>query len=124
MNVNQSRRLRKFRKKCLQYSCKDLNISLPENATIRQLETAIDEYMKKAVVVHVNDGVAFRHTDNPTAEYTVHFELYCMHTIRAESEVAACSWIKENASFYYRPDIGDADTDGCDILGCYKCDEE
>ena len=103
---------REARKKRMHDDCKSLGITVPERANIRQLEAALDAYHEDAVVVHAGDSVEFRQTDKPTAEYTVHFTIYVAHSVRAESQEAACKWVKENAHDYYRPDVGNAECTG------------
>jgi len=116
---------REYQKKEMRKRCAELGITIPENANIRQLRAAINAYNKDAVVVHVGDGVAFRQTDKPTAEYTIHFNLYIAHMIRAESEEAALKWMKENAHDYYNPDIGEVvDMADYQFIDVYGEDEE
>lgn len=119
------RYLREFNKRCMRKRCAELGITVPENANIRQLKVALDTYNENAVVVHVEDGIDFRQTDKPTAEYTIHFTLYCAHTIRAESEEAACKWMEKNAADYYKPEIGElADMGDYELIAVYTDEDE
>jgi hypothetical protein len=115
------RSIREWEKKSMLTTCEKLGIALPVKANIRQVRSAMDEYYEKAVVVHDGDGVVFRQTDKPTAEYTIEFTLQVSHAIKAESEEAACKWMKENATDYYRPDIGETtDTGSYEFIDVYK----
>ena len=96
-----------MKKKDLVATCNRLNIAVPETATIKTLKALIDEYFREAAIITTDEGLAFRQTSKPTSEYYVTFTLYVVHRVRAESEEAACNWLKENVIYYYRPRVGE-----------------
>ena len=126
-----SRKWRESEKRYLRERCSELGITVAENATKRQLEVALDEYNKDAVLVHTEKGVEYRHTDKPSAAYTVEFTIRGYHTVRAESEQAAIEWIEDRCELNYVPgkyedaeitewEIGDVYKDGEDNLCTFE----
>ena len=114
---------REFHKRCMRRDCTRLGLAIPENATKKQLEAVLDDYYKEAVVVHTDNGVDFRQTDKPTAEYIVDFSIDISHSIRAESAEAARKWIEEEAFAYYEPGIGEVvESIVGDIYNVYKAE--
>ena len=108
----------------LRATCAELNITVPEGANKKQLKALIDEYYRTAAVVTTDNGLNFRQTDKPTAEYTVEFAISGYHTIRAESEEAAREWLESEISWYYNPVIGDADITEWELRDSWKEGEE
>ena len=86
---------RRYQKKCLRDRCAELRIKVPMFASMKRLQAAIDAYMKKAAVVHVEDGVDFRRTYKCTAVFNLAFTATTdyYYRVRAESEDVAREWV-------------------------------
>lgn len=102
-----------------------LNLAVLEGATKKQLQALIDEYFVTAAVVTTDRGLRFMQTDRPVKEYTVSFSLSGCHMIRAESEEAACDWVKSESPRFYDPGMyGDAYISACSITSSWQTDED
>ncbi len=110
------RTVRRWQKEQMLAQCANLGIQIPENANIRQLRALRDEYFKEAVIVRSGNGVCLRQTDKPTSEYSVEYTIRCIHTIRAESEEAACEWLKYEVSDMVEPRFGEMDDVYLDVI--------
>jgi len=118
---------KEFHKKGMREECAKLGITIPKNATRKQLKAIINDYYENAVVVFTEDGVDLRQTDKPTSVYGVFFTISGTHMVRAESEDAACEWVKINSAHHYIDGNGMgsySNVDKCVIDGSYKVDDE
>ena len=103
--------------------CRELDITVPKNATTRQLKAAFNHGRNSAAIVNIENGVELRQTNMPTTEYTVGINIYVSRSVRAESEEAAIEWLKFEAQNCYRPIIGDIEDMGAaEIIYVYKHD--
>lgn len=98
--------VKKAWKKHMREQCEQFRISVPENATRKQLKATLEAFYEDAAAVHVEDEVTLRWTDKPTADYAIDFSISGVYEIRAESEEAARKWLEENVADYCKPDIG------------------
>jgi hypothetical protein len=87
--------------------CEARGIEIPLAPRIRELEAALNEYNKDAVVVDLGDRFALRKTDKPTAEYTVAGTVFTRYTFRAESIEAAIGFMESGAFIDYIDEFGD-----------------
>lgn len=110
---------RKHEKQCLLERCAELDIDVPANARIRQLEAILAAYYEDAVAVHIGNMVDLRQTDKSAAEYIVEFSMTGVFTIRAEDEDAACQWLRDEVDLYTSCNFGSADVYDIEILDVY-----
>jgi len=111
--------------KYLRAKCAELGITILENASIRQIEIALEMYYKDAAIVYVGNRVEPRHTDKPTSEYTIEFTIYISRTLKAESEEAALEWLENCVSDCYFPTVGEITDMGTpEIIAVYKGEED
>jgi len=104
--------------------CAELGITIPENASVRQIEAALERYYKDAAIIYVGDSLKARHTDKPTSEYTIEFTIYISRTLKAESEEAALEWLEDCVGDCYFPSVGEiTDMGAPEIIAVYKGEE-
>lgn len=78
--------------------CEELGITVPEKATIKILNSFIDEYLSKAVVVMTSKGAEMRRTDEATKTYLIEYMISGHMSIEAVSEETAIDWVENVAS--------------------------
>lgn len=112
-------------RKHLMEQCAELNITVPEGASKKQIEALIDKYYETAAVITTDEGLRFRQTDKPIAEYFVDFEITSSLIIRAESEEAAREWVEDlDLLNDYLGTCEFVDIVHAEIINCNKVEED
>jgi len=119
------RTMRKFKKRLLSEDCATVGVTAPERATMKQLETLLNEYFKSAAAIIVDGEVVYRQTESPVATYAVDFLLAGLHYVNAESEEAARMWVNSVCDDCYSPyhENESVEIYESEVFDCHKCEE-